>query len=290
MTLRDTAGGVLTPAQREAWTRDGYLVLPDFLDEAGGAALRRRAAELVDTFEPIGVAVQLESPEYEAYVLDAGDRIHYFLEPESVAPDGTLLRPKHRAMGKIGRALHDLDPVFDAFCRTPRLAALAADLEIRQPLLLQSQYIFKQPGIGRAFFVHQDATFMVTEPPSVVAFWFALEDADEENACLHVLPGAHRNALRSRFRRVDGGDSRVEVIDPTPWPDDCFVPVAVRRNSLVLMHALLPHASPENHSQRTRESYVLHVIDGTCHYPSDNWLRRTPELPMRGFEQREWSR
>ncbi|PWC47103.1 phytanoyl-CoA dioxygenase family protein [Azospirillum sp. TSA6c] len=283
MTHRHKAGSVLTPAQRDGWARDGYLVLPDFIAEADGAALRRRAAELVDAFEPVGMPVQLESLEYEAYVLNAGDRIHYFLEPDAVAPDGTLLRPKHRAMGKIGRALHDLDPVFDAFCRTPRLATLAADLEIRRPLLLQSQYIFKQPGIGRAFFVHQDATFMVTEPPSVVAFWFALEDADEENACLHVLPGAHRSALRSRFRRMDGGDSGVEVIDPSPWPEERFVPVAVRRNSLVLMHGLLPHFSPENRSQRTRESYVLHVIDGTCRYPSDNWLRRGPELPMRGF-------
>jgi len=286
MTLFDTADGVLSASQREAWAHDGYLVLPDFIDEASCAALRRRAAELVDAFEPIGVAVQLDSPEYEAYVLDAGDRIHYFLEPESVSSDGRLLRPKHRAMGKIGRALHDLDPIFDTFCRTPRLAALAADLEIQQPLLLQSQYIFKQPSIGRAFMVHQDATFMVTEPASVVAFWFALEDADEENACLQVLPGAHSNALRSRFRRKDGGDSGVEVFDPTPWPEDCFVPISVRRNSLVLMHALLPHASPENRSLRTRESYVLHVIDGACHYPTDNWLRRSPELPMRGFDRR----
>lgn len=283
MTHRHAARGVLTPAQKETWVRDGYLVLPDFITDADSATLRQRAAELVDNFEPTGIPVQLESPEYEAYMFDAGDRIHYFLEPEAVAPDGTLMCPKNRAMGKIGRALHDLDPVFDAFSRTPKLASLAAELEIRWPLLLQSQYIFKQPDIGRAFFVHQDAAYMVTEPPSVVAFWFALEDADEENACLRVLPGAHRSGLHGRFRRVDGGGSKFEVLKPTDWPEERFIPVTVQRNSLVLMHALLPHASPVNRSLRTRESYVLHIIDGACHYPFDNWLRRGSELPIRGF-------
>ena len=45
-------------------------------------------------------------------------------------------------------SLHDLDPVFKEFSRTPELRQLFADLGIEQPLLLQSMYIFKQPNIG----------------------------------------------------------------------------------------------------------------------------------------------
>jgi hypothetical protein len=29
---------------------------------------------------------------------------------------------------------------------------------------------------------------------------------------------------------------------------------------------------------------MLHVIDGRCVFSTDNWLRRGPHLPMRGFE------
>lgn len=31
-------------------------------------------------------------------------------------------------------------------------------------------------------------------------------------------------------------------------------------------------------------AYTLHVIDRKCHYPADNWLQRSDELPLRGFE------
>jgi phytanoyl-CoA hydroxylase len=49
------------------------------------------------------------------------------------------------------------------------------------------------------------------------------------------------------------------------------------------MHGLLPHFSGPNRSARSRQSYVVHLVDGTCHYPRDNWLRRGDHLPMRGF-------
>lgn len=128
---------------------------------------------------------------------------------------------------------------------------------------------------------------MVTEPPSVVAFWFALEDTDEENAWLICPSWRSSKRIAWSLRRVgDGGDSKFEVIKPTDWPEERFIPVTVQRNSLVLMHALLPHASPVNRSLRTRESYVLHIIDGACHYPSDNWFVVAPNYPCGDFEKR----
>ena len=29
---------------------------------------------------------------------------------------------------------------------------------------------------------------------------------------------------------------------------------------------------------------ILHVIDRACRYPSENWLQRSADLPLRGFE------
>lgn len=268
----------------DRWDRDGYLILPDFITEEAAERLRRRAWELVEAFEPVGTPVLLKSSDYENYLLDAGNDIRFFLEPAAVTDDGRLLHPKHQAIGKIGRALHDLDPIFNPFSRTKRLARLVHDLGCAEPLLLQSQYIYKQPNIGHPFPVHQDTTYMVTEPPSVIALWFALEDADESNACLHVLPGGHKGPLRARFRRDDtSGNHGLERLVAKDWPADAFVPVRVRRNTLVVMHGLLPHVSYANRSKRSRQSYVLHVIDGRCFFPNDNWLRRRKEFPMRGF-------
>ena len=46
---------------------------------------------------------------------------------------------------------------------------------------------------------------------------------------------------------------------------------------------MLPHKSGANTSPRSRHAYSVHLIDGTAAYPEDNWLRRSPDMPARGF-------
>ncbi len=97
-----------------------------------------------------------------------------------------------------------------------------------------------------------------------------------------ALPGHHRAGLRQRFRYVDGVLT-TEVLDPEPWPAMAKVPLAVPQGSLVVLHGCLPHWSDSNLSDRSRHAYALHVIDGACHYPGDNWLRRPADMPLLGF-------
>ena len=66
-------------------------------------------------------------------------------------------------------------------------------------------YIFKHARIGGVVDVHQDASFLYTEPHSCIGFWFALEDASKENGCLWAKPGGHLTSLRTWFRRKKTG-------------------------------------------------------------------------------------
>lgn len=40
--------------------------------------------------------------------------------------------------------------------------------------------------------LHQDSTFLYTEPMKLMGFWIALEDATLENGCLWFIPGSHK--------------------------------------------------------------------------------------------------
>ena len=215
--------------------------------------------------------------------MNSGDKIRCFFEEDAFDERGALRQSKALSINKIGHAMHDLDPVFEHFSHDVRLHDLALDLGIREPLLYQSMYIFKQPEIGGEVQWHQDASFFETDPISVTTFWFALERADRNNGCLWVQPGGHRSPLRERFV-VRDGTAGLERIDMTPWPGtDTIVPIEVEAGTLVVFHGLLPHYSAPNRSSTSRHAYTLHAVDGRATYSAQNWLQRNAALPVRGF-------
>jgi phytanoyl-CoA hydroxylase len=279
---------LFTAEQRLAYDRDGFLVLPGFKSTAELAAVRQRAQAIVDAFVP-GQETSVFSTRNQALTADAAliasaDQVHCFFEEEAFGADGRLQVPQARAINKIGHALHDLDPVFDAFSHGPELAALAAGLGLAQPQVWQSQVIFKQPGIGGEVRWHQDASFFVTRPITVTTFWFALEDAALDNGCLWVEPGGHRGPLREQFVR-EGERLRLEPLDGAPWPETAnALPLPVPAGTLVVFHGLLPHYSAANRSPRSRMAYTLHVTDAAAEYASANWLQRSADFPARGLK------
>ena len=271
-----------------SFERDGFVVLPGFKERTEIAALRERAAAIVEAFDP-GEASAIFTTRDETttkaddYFLTSGDKIRCFFEEEAFDEAGRLRQPKAFSINKIGHAMHDLDPVFERFSRDPRLHELAQLLGIEQPRVYQSMYIFKQPRIGGEVRWHQDATYFATEPISVTTLWFALERADRRNGCLWLQRGGHRTPLRERFS-VDARGSRLETLDATPWPDEATAePVEVEAGTLVVLHGLLPHYSAPNRSAASRHAYTLHCVDARARYAATNWLQRPAGFPARDF-------
>jgi len=266
----------LSGAQRAAFERDGFLVVEGFRTAAQCAALRTRIAELILGFDPDTVRTVFKTTDQsharDSYFLDSGGEIRFFSEAEAFDAEGRLTRPREAALNKVGHALHDVDPVFAAFSRSDDVAEVARDLGMAEPVPVQSMYIFKPPLIGGEVTSHQDAAFLITDPPSCLGFWFAIEDATEANGCMWAPPGGHQGPLRQRFER-EGDTTRMVTLDPRPLPEHGFVPLAVPQGSLVVLHGLLPHRSGANRSPRSRHAYTLHLVDGRATWSPLNWLR-----------------
>jgi len=280
-------GGHLTPDMIESFRSDGVIVLQDFVSESACRQLRDRTLELVSEFDADSVRSIFSALEQtqlgDSYFEQSGDKIRFFFEYDAFDADGNLRQSKENSLNKMGHAMHDLDPVFDAFSRTPELAAIVESLGYEDPVILQSMYIFKPPRIGGEVYCHQDSTFLYTEPESCVGFWFALEDSTTANGCMHFIPGGHKGPLKKLQYRNSDGKMAFKMLDDSPWPENATVPVEVKAGSVVIFDGRAPHLSGANLSDKSRHAYTLHVIERSSHYPRENWLQRDAALPLRGF-------
>jgi phytanoyl-CoA hydroxylase len=203
----------------------------------------------------------------DEHFVNSAQKISFFFDKNSSANKSIF-----GSLNKVGHALHDLCPVYKKFSHQDAFYSLARTLGHRAPKLVQSMFIFKQPQFGDEVPAHQDATFMFTQPQSLLGFWIALQDADEHNGCLWVLPGGHRGLLKERFRLQENklifnSQQRVN------WPARDFVSLPAKAGDIIVLHGLLPHKSAQNRSHKTRFAYTLHFVDDRSYYPKDNWLR-----------------
>lgn len=279
--------GHLTSEMTDAYRQAGVIILEEFATKEACTELRQRALALVDEFDPADVrsvfSTTKQSQLNDNYFIESGDKIRFFLEDDAYDDNGVLKQSKEMCLNKMGHAMHDLDPVFESFSRTPQLAELTRSLGMVDPVIIQSMYIFKPPRIGGEVICHQDSTYIYTEPESCTGFWFALEDATVDNGCMYFIPGQHKGPLKARNYRVDENTLHTEVLDASPWPEHLKLPAEAKAGTLVIFDGRTPHLSCANRSDKSRHAYTLHSIDRNCHYPAENWLQRSPELPLRGF-------
>lgn len=262
----------------EQFQKNGFLVIEDFNTAAECDALMQRGEELANGFNFDGHSSVFQTSDQakstDDYFLNSGDKISFFFEKDAFDASGKLKNDLFHSLNKIGHALHDLDPVFNRFSRSPQMKELVKALKLDDYLIIQSMLIFKHAKIGGVVDIHQDATFLYTEPTSCIGFWFALEDATKENGCLWAKPGGHHEPLRYWFRRKEGSGTEMVTLNEEPFSMEGMISLEVKKGACVVLDGLLPHYSLPNTSGRSRQAYSIHCISSNTVYKKENWLQR----------------
>ncbi|MAE64528.1 MAG: hypothetical protein CMJ18_09690, partial [Phycisphaeraceae bacterium] len=111
---------------------------------------------------------------------------------------------------------HQQEPWLLDLCCAPPLADVLEQAIGPDIVLWSTHLICKRPRTGRAIPWHQDGTYW-NLAGRFASIWLALDDLDDENGTMYVLPKHHREIMP---RRPTGDDFFDEEIEPSALPGD----------------------------------------------------------------------
>ncbi len=133
---------------------------------------------------------------------------------------------------------------------------------------MQSMLFIKASGKpGQAW--HQDEYFIPTRDRSLIGGWIALDEATQENGCLWIIPGSHKEGIiwpqqKHEDRRFDCTGEAMNF----PYTDEDSIPVEVPAGAIVFFNGYLLHRSfPNRAASGYRRVLVNHYMSAESLLP-----------------------
>ncbi|MEZ4709448.1 MAG: phytanoyl-CoA dioxygenase family protein [Caldilineaceae bacterium] len=156
--------------------------------------------------------------------------------------------------------MHRWDKLSMEWMIDTRLNAWMTALLGREPYAVQTMLYFKPAG-ARGQALHQDQFYLQVQPGTCMAAWLALDDCDEENGCLQVVPGTHNIPVLCTTE-ADTSQSFTDVTVPIPEGYHSE-PVIMKGGDVLFFNGQLVHGSyPNSSADRFRRSLIGHYIVG----------------------------
>lgn len=190
-------------------------------------------------------------------------------------PDDIVLDPLQRYPRIM--QMHRWDDVSLRWLIDARIDQVLTGLLGSSPFAVQTMIYFKPPK-ARGQALHQDNYYLRAKPGTCCAAWMALEDVDEENGCLQVVPGSQDWPVLCTVP-ADISQSFTDVTVPIP-DGTPVVPVRMQPGDVLFFNGQLVHGSLPNVSDnRFRRSLIGHYVQGDAQQVAA-WFK--PALRMDG--------
>ncbi len=166
--------------------------------------------------------------------------------------------------------IYDASPAFRALATHPTIAEEVAQLSRATELRIwHDQIQWKPAGKGGVNMWHQDSPYWpVLKPMDLVTAWVALDDADEDNGCMSMVPGSHQWGDTIDFLHT------LKSFDGMPR-EYAGHPIEVRRCPVrageVHFHGSLTwHGSHSNTSGRERRALAIHFLQAHTRFIAEH--------------------
>ena len=169
-----------------------------------------------------------------------------------------------KELEKSGRYnAHLISPLLDEVTHNPKILNAVESLIGKNILVCGTTLFIKNPFVKGFVSYHQDAKYIGLEPYNWVTAWVAITESNEENGCMRMWSGSHKDNLKDHDQMFNEGNllTRGQTINNVP--KEKVKSLVLKAGQMSLHHPKVVHGSELNKSNDRRIGFVIQSYIGT---------------------------
>ena len=160
---------------------------------------------------------------------------------------------------------------------------------IGENIIVWGSALFCKSAVGgKATPWHQDAEYWPIRPLETCTVWIAIDESNQENGCLQIVPGSHLN--RKIYEHEYDGDEKIVLsrqISKQNMKKLRPRPVALKPGMLSIHDAFLIHGAEQNNSGKRRAGLTFRYMPSSSFFDRELAKRQSRELDLIDISERQ---
>ncbi len=158
---------------------------------------------------------------------------------------------------------HLISPLLDEVTHNPKILDAVQSLIGENILVCGTTLFIKNPNEKGFVSYHQDAKYIGLEPYNWVTAWVAITDSNENNGCMRMWSGSHKDDLMQHDQKFNEGNLLTRGQTIKDVPKNKTTPLILQAGQMSLHHPTIVHGSDLNMSNDRRIGFVIQSYIGT---------------------------
>ena len=169
----------------------------------------------------------------------------------------------HELVGLGRNNVHYISPVFAEVCHNSKILDVVESIIGKDILVGGTTLFIKDPDEKGFVSWHQDAKYIGFEPYNWVTAWLAITDANDENGCMRMWSGSHKEKIKDHKDTYNKDNLLTRGQTVQNVPIEKTIPNILKAGQLSLHHPMIVHGSGPNKSNQRRIGFVIQSYIGT---------------------------
>ena len=167
-------------------------------------------------------------------------------------------------LDKSGRYnAHLISTLLDEVTHNSKILDAVESLIGKNILVCGTTLFIKNPNEKGFVSYHQDAKYIGLEPHNWVTAWVAITDSNENNGCMRMWSGSHKDNLKEHDQKFNEGNLLTRGQTVKNVPIEKTTPLILKAGQMSLHHPAVVHGSEQNNSNDRRIGFVIQSYIGT---------------------------